>query len=56
MNHTGAIERAKEHFAELLNEQLKRVDQMKAGEDWADYSKLKPIIIGIVPDGDACIF
>ena len=48
MNHTGAIERAKEHFAELLNEQLKRVDQMKAGEDWADYSRLMPIIIGVV--------
>ena len=48
MFQTEAIERAKEHFAKLLEEQLKRVDQMKAGEDWADYSKLKPIIIGIV--------
>lgn len=48
MNQTGAIERAKEHFARLLDEQLKRVDQMKAGEDWADYSQLRPIIIGVV--------
>ena len=48
MNQTEAIEKAKEHFAKLLEEQLKRVDQMKAGEDWADYSKLKPIIIGVV--------
>jgi len=48
MFQTEAIERAKEHFAKLLEEQLKRVDQMKAGEDWADYSKLRPIIIGIV--------
>jgi isocitrate dehydrogenase (NAD+) len=48
MFQTEAIEKAKEHFAKLLEEQLKRVDQMKAGEDWADYSKLKPIIIGIV--------
>ena len=48
MNHNGAIERAKEHFARLLDGQLKRVDQMKAGEDWADYSQLKPIIIGVV--------
>lgn len=48
MNQTEAIERAKEHFAKLLDSQLKRVDQMKAGEEWADYSKLKPIVIGIV--------
>jgi len=43
-----AIDRAKEHFAKLLEVQLKRVDQIKAGEDWADYSQLKPIIIGVV--------
>jgi isocitrate dehydrogenase (NAD+) len=48
MNQTEAIEKAKEHFAKLLEAQLKRVDQMKAGEDWADYSKIKPIIIGVV--------
>jgi isocitrate dehydrogenase (NAD+) len=48
MNQTEAIEKAKDHFAKLLEAQLKRVDQMKAGEDWADYSKIKPIIIGVV--------
>ena len=48
MNQTEAIERAKEHFAKLLDSQLKRVEQMKAGEDWADYSQLKPIIVGVV--------
>ena len=48
MNHTEAIERAKDHFAALLEAQLNRVDQIKAGEDWADYSSLKPIIIGVV--------
>jgi len=48
MNQTEAIERAKDHFAKLLESQLKRVEQMKAGEDWADYSKLKPIIVGVV--------
>ena len=47
MNHTGAIEKAKEHFAALLSEQLKRVDQMKAEEEWADYSRIMPIIIGV---------
>jgi isocitrate dehydrogenase (NAD+) len=42
-----AIERAKEHFGRVLEEQLGRVERMKKGEDWADYSKLKPIIIGV---------
>jgi isocitrate dehydrogenase (NAD+) len=43
-----AIERAKEHFGKLLEEQLARVERMKAGEDWIDYATLKPIIIGII--------
>ena len=42
------IEAAKEHFGKLLEEQLKRVEQMKQAEDWLDYAKLKPIVIGIV--------
>lgn len=42
-----AIERAKEHFGKLLLEQLERVERMKVAEDWLDYSKVKPIIIGI---------
>ena len=48
MISTEAIEKAKDHFAKLLEVQLERVDQIKSGEDWADYSKLKPIIIGVV--------
>jgi isocitrate dehydrogenase (NAD+) len=40
------IEKAKEHFGELVKEQLERVERMKKGEDWVDYSKVKPIIIG----------
>jgi len=43
-----AIERAKEHFGKLLEEQLTRVERLKQEEDWIDYTKLKPIIIGIV--------
>jgi isocitrate dehydrogenase (NAD+) len=42
-----AIENAKEHFGELIVEQLARVERMKQAEDWIDYSKLKPIIIGV---------
>jgi isocitrate dehydrogenase (NAD+) len=48
MNQAEAMDRAKEHFGKLLAEQLKRIEQMKAGEDWADYSKIKPIVIGVV--------
>ncbi|MFA5313065.1 MAG: isocitrate/isopropylmalate family dehydrogenase, partial [Methanomassiliicoccales archaeon] len=42
------IERAKEHFGKLVEEQLKRVDKMKAGDAWVDYSNLDSIIIGVV--------
>src|SRR3990170_1401434 len=42
-----AIERAKEHFAGILLEQLQRVERMKAGDEWADYSRLKPVIVGV---------
>jgi isocitrate dehydrogenase (NAD+) len=48
MTQTEAIERAKAHFGELIEEQLRRVEQMKAGEDWADYSKIRPIVIGVI--------
>lgn len=44
----AAIEKAKEHLGKILEEQLKRVEQMKKAADWIDYSKLKPIIIGII--------
>jgi len=42
------IEKAKEHFAQLVMEQLERVERLKNEPDWIDYSKLKPIIIGFV--------
>ena len=42
------IEEAKEHFGKILEEQLERVERMKQEKEWIDYSKLKPIIIGIV--------
>ncbi len=48
MDYTKSIHKAKEHFGEILIEQLDRVDKMKLGEDWIDYTHLKPIIIGIV--------
>lgn len=42
-----AIERAKEHFARVLEEQLARVERMKQDVAWTDYNALRPIIIGI---------
>ncbi len=48
MVDTQAIEKAKEHFGNIVIEQLERIEKMKSAEDWIDYSKLKPIIIGVV--------
>ncbi|MBA7610489.1 Homoisocitrate dehydrogenase [subsurface metagenome] len=42
------IDKAKDHFAKLVEEQLERVERMKKAGDWTDYSVLKPIIIGFV--------
>jgi isocitrate dehydrogenase (NAD+) len=44
----AAIDRAKEHFGKLLEDQMKRMERVKAMPDWIDYSKLKPVKIGIL--------
>lgn len=41
-------EAAKNHFAEVVAEQLQRVESMKASQEWIDYHKMKPIVIGVV--------
>ena len=41
------LERGKTHFENLITEQLARVEKMKSAEDWLDYSRLSPIIIGM---------
>ncbi|HOC25121.1 MAG TPA: isocitrate/isopropylmalate family dehydrogenase [bacterium] len=40
------IERAREHFAKIVTDQLARVERMKQGEEAVDFATLKPIIIG----------
>ena len=40
------IEQAQQHFAKLVKSQMQRSEQMKAAQEWIDYSTLKPIIIG----------
>jgi isocitrate dehydrogenase (NAD+) len=42
------IESALKHFGKLLEQQLQRVEAMKKATDWIDYTKLKPLVIGIV--------
>ncbi len=44
----AAIERAKEHFGKLLENQMKRMERMKSQPEWIDYSKIKPLKIGIL--------
>ncbi|MEA1993022.1 MAG: isocitrate/isopropylmalate family dehydrogenase [Euryarchaeota archaeon] len=43
-----AIEKAKEHFGNVLAEQLERVERMKKSQEWTDYDSLEPIILGFV--------
>lgn len=43
-----AIEKAKAHFERLLAEQMDRVEEMKAGGDWIDYSRIDRMVIGVV--------
>jgi len=48
MMDTAAIERAKAHFGKILESQMMRMERIKSMPDWIDYSKIKPIKIGIV--------
>jgi len=43
-----AIDAAKEHFGELLEQQLDRVERLKNEPDWIDYSLVSPIVIGML--------
>ncbi len=42
------IEKAKQHFEQLIKEQLERIERMKSESEWIDYEKVKPIIIGVI--------
>jgi len=45
--HQRAVEKAMRHFGKLMRQQLTRVERLKKGEDWIDYTALAPIIIGV---------
>jgi len=42
------ITRATDHFAGILETQLKRVETIKKAEDWVEYSRIRPIIVGFL--------
>jgi len=42
------IEKAKEHFGRILEEQLNRVETMEKSQEWIDYTQVTPIIIGVI--------
>ncbi len=44
----AAIERAKEHFGKILENQMNRMVRIKSASDWIDYGKIKPLKIGLV--------
>jgi len=44
----AAIEKAKAHFGQIVEEQLQRIEEMKKPQEWIDFKKTKPIIIGII--------
>lgn len=48
MTKEEMIQRAKEHFGKLIEEQLERIQRMKSQQDFIDYSKLPTIVIGVV--------
>ncbi len=48
MERGTIIERSKEHFGEIVEEQLDRVETLKKADAWIDYGALKPVVIGII--------
>ena len=48
MSDSQAIERAKEHFGKILEQQLERTERLKREQEWTDYTSAKPIIIGVI--------
>ncbi|MGI6109160.1 MAG: isocitrate/isopropylmalate family dehydrogenase [Eubacteriaceae bacterium] len=47
-DHKQDIEKAKEHFGEILTEQFQRIERMKSEGDFVDFPNKDEIVIGIV--------
>jgi len=48
MAYETQIEVAKTHFGKVLEEQLARVERLKQQPEWLDFSRVKPIKIGMI--------
>lgn len=48
MAYETQIEAAKTHFGKIIEEQLARVERLKQQPDWLDFSRVKPIKIGMI--------
>ena len=48
MAYETQIEAAKTHFGKILEEQLARVERLKQQPEWLDFSRIKPIKIGMI--------
>lgn len=46
--NASQIERAKEHFGKIIEEQFERIEKMKTQGDFVDYASKEKIIIGVV--------
>lgn len=42
------VQKSLDHFKTVIESQLQRVERMKKSAEWTDYSKLKPIVIGVI--------
>lgn len=42
------VEKAVKHFEGIVKRQVERAEKIKKEREWADYSKIKPIIIGVL--------
>ncbi len=42
------IDAAKEHFGQVVAQQLERVERLKNEPDWLDYSNISPIVVGML--------
>ena len=48
MLQARSVEEATEHFGQLVNAQLERIERIKKEADWIDYQALDQIIIGVL--------
>jgi len=48
LNNKQAIESAGLHFQNILHEQLARIEEIKANQEWTNFDNIKPVRIGML--------